>query len=127
MGSVVDHRITRVECKRMKDSIANYKLSYHFDIPKKRIEDKVLKIDYKFFIYYREDVGEIVVEGGLSYKDSPKVLKELEKKWNQNTGAQKKIYNAIYRNAVTMVMDLSRHVGLPPPTLLPEINPGEVS
>jgi hypothetical protein len=122
MGNVVDHRIKRVECKRKKDEkITNYKLSYFFDMPRMEIESKVLKIDYVFTIFYKEDIGEVVVEGSLGYKDTPTALKEVEADWKNSTEVQTKIYNVIIRNAITLVMDLVRHVGLPPPILIPKI------
>ena len=127
MGRFVDHNISRVECKRMSDDAADYKLSYNFDITNREIENKVLKIDYVFTIAHKEDVGQIVIEGSIGYKDGPKTLKDVNKNWEKNLDFQKRLYNLIFRNAVTMVMDISRHLGLPSPIFFPEINPGNLS
>jgi hypothetical protein len=127
MGTIVNHRITRVECKREKEEIKNYALSYNIDIQKKKIENKVLKMDYAFTILYREGMGGITVEGSLSYKDTLKALKEADKKWSENTELQRRVYNVIFRNSIIMVMDMARHVGLPSPIPLPDLQPADFS
>jgi hypothetical protein len=124
MGRIVNHVVKSLECRRQKEEISNYKLSYNFEVQNRRIEDKILKIDYVFTISYNEEVGEIIVVGSLGYKDTSKLLKTIDGNWEQKIDVQKRIYNVIYRNALFMVMDLSRHLGLPPPVFLPEITPG---
>jgi hypothetical protein len=127
LGSFVDHDVSRVECKRLASEISDYRLSYNFDITKREIENKVLKINYVFTIEYKEEVGQIVIEGSIGYKDGPKTLKDLNKNWDKNIDFQKRLYNLIFRNGVTMMMDISRHLGLPSPIFFPEINPGNLS
>ena len=126
MGQFADHTIRRVECKRTADEISDLRLSYNFDISKKEIVNKAFNIEYIFTIEYKEDMGLVVVEGALSYNDTPKVLKDLSKNWNENTVFQRRLYNLIFRNAVTMVMDISRHLGLPAPIFYPEIQPEQI-
>jgi hypothetical protein len=123
MGTILDHGVTRVVCTRLSDEVTNYKLGYHIDIRNRKIENKVLKLNYVFKANYREKIGEIIVEGNIAYKDSLKVLKDLEKNWSEKTELHHWIYNIIFRNAVIMVMDLSRHLGLPPPMNIPELKP----
>ncbi len=127
MGKIVDHSVTRVECKRLIEDIADYQLSYQFNIKERKIEGKVLKVTYIFTLTYREGIGDAVIEGSLSYKDSPKNLKNLNKKWGEDRELERKIYNLIFRNSITMIMDLTRHLGLPPPIFLPKIEPGETT
>jgi hypothetical protein len=124
MGSFIDHNVGRVECKRMIEDVSEYRLSYDFDITKKEIENKVLRIEYLFTIDYKEEVGQIVIEGSIGYKDVVKTLKDINKNWDKNIDFQKRLYNLIFRNGVTMMMDLSRHLGLPAPIYFPEINTG---
>ena len=126
MGRFTDHTVRRVECKRSVDEISDFRLSYNFNITKKEIENKVFNIEYTFTIEYKEDVGLVVVEGALSYKDTPKALKDLSKNWDENTVFQQRLFNLIFRNAVTMVMDLSRHLDLPAPIFFPEIRPDQL-
>ncbi len=126
MGQFDDHTIRRVECKRTVDEISDFRLSYNFDITKKEIVNKSFNIEYTFTIEYKEGVGLVVVEGALSYNDTPKVLKDLSKNWDGNTDFQRRLYNLIFRNAVTMILDLSRHLGLPAPIFFPEIQPEQV-
>ena len=126
MGRFTDHTVRRVECKRTVDEISDFRLSYNFNITKKEIENKVFNIEYTFTIEYKEDVGLVVVEGALSYKDTPKALKDLSKNWDENTVFQQRLFNLIFRNAVTMVMDLSRHLDLPAPIFFPEIRPDQL-
>ena len=121
MAKMVDHWLNRVECKRMVTDFKKYKISYDFKFPKWKIEDKTLKAEYVFKVTFAEGVGEIVVEGGFEYKDTPKVLKELEKQSDTSKELQQDFYNLIFRNAIMIVMDLSRHLGLPSPVKLPYI------
>ncbi len=123
MGQFIDHTVGRVECKRMISDISDYKLSYDFNITKREVENKVLKIEYVFTINYAEEVGHIVIEGSIGYKDTAKTLKDVNKTWDKNIDFQKRLYNLILRNGVTMILDLSRHLGLPAPIFFPEIDP----
>jgi hypothetical protein len=127
MGSVVEHKIKRIDCKRLKDEITKYGLTYNFEVPNKEVVNKILKIDYVFNIYYKEGVGEVTVEGSLGYKDTQKVLKDAEEKFEENVELQQRIYNVIFRNAITLVLDLTRHLGLPAPVFLPEIKPDQLT
>jgi|GEM_PF-5255809 len=126
MGRFTDHTVRRVECKRTVEEISDFRLNYNFDVSKREVVNKALNIEYTFTIEYKEGVGLVVVEGAISYTDTPKVLKDLGKKWDGNTAFQGRLYNLIFRNAVTMVMDLSRHLGLPAPIFFPEISPEQV-
>lgn len=123
MGEIAEHIVRRVECKRNSEIESNYRLSYHIDIPKRAIEKKVLRLDYVFTLNYVEALGDITVEGTIIYKDSPKNLKNLDEKWKDALDVQHKLYNIIFRNSVVMVMDMARHVGLPPPIKIPVLNP----
>jgi hypothetical protein len=127
MGSIVEHKIKRIDCKRLKDEITKYGLTYNFDIPKKEVIDKILKLDYIFNIYYKEGIGEVTVEGSLGYKDTLKVLKDAEQNFEKNAELQQRIYNVIFKNAITLVLDLTRHLGLPSPVFLPEIKPEQLA
>lgn len=124
-GRITDHRIRRVECRRDAEEIDDYRLSYHIDITKKEIVDKALRIAYAFSVTYGEGVGAVYVEGELSYKDTPKALRDVEKKWDEQRELQSRVYNVIFRNSVIMVMDMARHVGLPSPVPLPRLQPGD--
>jgi hypothetical protein len=110
----------------MANEISDYRLSYNFDITKREIENKILKISYVFTIEYKEEVGQILIEGSIGYKDGQKTLKDLNKNWEKNIDFQKRLYNLIFRNGVTLMMDVSRHLELPSPIFFPEINPGNV-
>jgi len=121
MGRVVEHRIKRVECRREAEDFDRYTLSYHIEISSRRVEGKVLKLAYGFHAYYKDEVGEVTVEGELSYEDTAKALKDIDKSWEKNLELQQRIYNLILRSSITLVMDLTRHVGLPPPIAMPEL------
>ncbi len=123
MGEIAEHTVNRVECKRTGEITSDYRLSYHIDIPKRTVEKKALKLDYVFSLRYVEDLGVVTVEGTIIYKDSPKNLKNLDENWKDMVDIQHRLYNIIFRNSVVMVMDMARHVGLPPPIKIPVLNP----
>jgi hypothetical protein len=123
MGSIENHSVKRVEVKRTVNEYTRYKLSYNFDIVNRKIEKKLLNVDYLFSVDYVENIGRIEVEGTVSYKDTAKALKDLDGNWDKDVPARKMIYNNILRNGLSMVLDLTRHLGLPPPILIPEIRP----
>ncbi len=127
MGEVVEHTLSRVECKRKAEDITNYGLSYNIDIPRREIKKKLLHMGYVFHLIYSEDIGEIIVEGDISYKDTQKALKDIEKNWDTNMELRNRVFNIIFRNSVVMVMDIARHVGLPPPINIPKLTTDEVS
>lgn len=122
MGNVIAHEMRNIECRRLSEITGPYKLSYNIETPFKEIVDKVLHIDYRFTILYREGFGEIIVEGRISYKDTLGVLKKLHTQWDDHKEVQTSIYNLIIRNSISIVFDLSRHLGLPPPIHVPKLN-----
>jgi hypothetical protein len=130
---IVGHRVDSVECRRDKahEVIESYRTNYDINIKDRKIglvkrggeENKVLQIGYVFTISFLEGIGDIIVKGEIDYLDNLKKLKEINKNWDENREVQTRILNFIFANTIPMVMDISKHVGLPPPIALPRVRP----
>lgn len=125
---IVGFRIDRVECKRnvKPEEIRRYRVGYNIDIKKREMVKKknpVLRISYEFLISYLEDIGHIRVSGVLDYSEDVKKLKEIDKKWREMKDIQAMVFNSIFASTIPIVMDISRHLALPSPVLLPTIKP----
>jgi hypothetical protein len=128
---IVGFRIDRVECKRnvKPEEIKQYRVGYNIDIKKREIikkKNSVLRISYEFLISYFEDIGHIRVSGALHYSEDVKKLKEIDKKWGEMKDIQAMVFNSIFASAIPIVMDISRHLALPSPVLLPTIKPEDL-
>lgn len=125
----VGHRIDSVTCERNKDpeEIKEYTRGYDFNIEGRELKSinvgkrkmKVLRIGYSLTINYAEDIGAIRIKGSIEYEDTPKRLKEIESGWDEEADLQTMVFNSIFSTAIPLVMDISRHVGLPSPIPIP--------
>jgi len=83
----------------------------------------VLRVKFTFTTKYEPDVGDIVVEGSILWRDhdAKKVLKmwEDEKKLESKAGLE--ILNTIFRKCLAKAVVLAEDVRLPPPVQFPMV------
>jgi len=132
----VGHRIDSVSLERGKspEDISEFSRNYDFNIEERKLEStsignkklKVLRICYSFSINYTEDVGAIRIKGAIDYEGTEKRLKELDSNWDKEADFQTTVFNFIFANAIPLILDLSRHIGLPSPVPLPILTRDDV-
>ncbi|MFQ6135652.1 MAG: hypothetical protein ACE5PM_00530 [Candidatus Hydrothermarchaeales archaeon] len=126
---ITRYRVDSVECKRNipPDKIEEYRLDYNIQLGERKINEKerVLEIPYSFTISYLEGIGHIRVDGEIYYSDTLKKLKDIDENWNEKKKIQKQVVNTIFRNILAMIFDISKHMGLPSPVVLPSFGPEE--
>lgn len=87
----------------------------------------VIRAEFKFEAKYEPEVGEIVIEGSLLWRDhdAKKVLRlwEDDKKVEAKAGVG--ILNAIFRRCLSKAIVLAEDVRLPPPVQFPIVKAGE--
>jgi len=81
----------------------------------------LLNVRFSYKTVYEPDVGEIMIEGHVLYKDNDS--KKIMKKWEEKKEIDKKlaieVLNTIFRKCLTQAIDLSLELRLPPPIQFP--------
>ncbi len=89
----------------------------------------VALIKFSFKSQYGENSGKIEIEGELYYMDDEKVLDQLEKEWKadkeiKNDNIRIPLMNRVLETAFLKAVIFSEQVKLPPPIMMPRIEPG---
>jgi len=86
---------------------------------------KALKINFDFLINYDPKIAEIKMSGTLMYVGSD--IKSIQTKWKKNKTLPKnpdmEIKNFLFRKCLTLGLNLSESLQLPPPLFFPRIVP----
>lgn len=91
-------------------------------------EETHLEINFVFTSKYQPQIGEIKIEGVLTYRDEPQKLDQALEKWKnsdqQNLPEEmaENVHNTIFSNCVVEATILSKQVQLPPPMPAPQIS-----
>ncbi len=121
------YTIESLECKRTiePEKIEKYKLDYKIDYGDRKLikKKKLLEVKFTFIISYLKDIGSIKVQGKVYFSDTLKNLKEIDKNWGNDKEIQRQAINTLFKNIIAMVFDTTRHMGLPPPAVLPQFSP----
>jgi len=87
----------------------------------------ILRVKFRFEAKYEPDVGEIVMDGSLLWRDgdAKKALKlwEEEKKMESKSGVE--VINTIFRRCLAKAVVLAEDVRLPPPVQFPMVRATE--
>ncbi len=86
-------------------------------------KEKLLKVEFTFNIFYLKNIGSIKVQGKIYFSDTIKKLNEIDKNWGNDKEIQRQAINTIFKNIIAMVFDTTKHMGLPPPAVLPQFSP----
>ena len=82
---------------------------------------KVASIEFKFTTEYKPGIGKVEVEGEILYYD--KKIKDIIKSWNKNkklpTNVDIEVKNFLFRKCLTLGINLSQELQLPPPLMFP--------
>ncbi len=123
------YTIESLECKRTiePEKIERYQLDYKIDYGDRKLikKEKLLEVEFTFIISYLKNIGSIKVQGKVYFSDTLKNLKEIDKNWGNDKEIQRQAINTIFKNIIAMVFDTTRHMGLPPPAMLPQFSPEE--
>ena len=86
---------------------------------------KPLDVNFEFTTKYEPDVGEIKIVGNVFYIG--KGMKKILKNWGKNKKISKEfeieIKNFLFRKCLTIGLNLSENMQLPPPIMFPAIIP----
>ncbi|MFH1630811.1 MAG: hypothetical protein ABIA21_01130 [Candidatus Aenigmatarchaeota archaeon] len=81
----------------------------------------VILIKFSYKTNYEPDIGEILIEGHVLYKDPD--AKKFLKKWEDKKEIDKRmaveVLNGVFRKCLTRAIDLSLELRLPPPIQFP--------
>ncbi len=121
------YTIESLECKRTiePEKIERYRLDYKIDYGDRKLikKEKLLEVKFTFNIFYLKDIGSIKVQGKIYFSDTIKKLNEIDKNWGNDKEIQRQAINTLFKNIIAMVFDTTRHMGLPPPAVLPQFSP----
>ncbi|MBS3143646.1 hypothetical protein J4446_02095 [Candidatus Woesearchaeota archaeon] len=88
-----------------------------------------LKLSFDFTVNYEPNIGNIKMNGNLTYMDKPEELKKLEDQWKKEkklpVGVTSLVANTILTKANIKALMLSQEVNLPPQIHLPKVTPRE--
>ena len=91
----------------------------------------VLKLFFDFTVNYEPNIGNIQMNGNLTYMDKEEELKKLEDQWKKEktlpTGITSLVANTILTKANIKALILSQEVNLPPQIHLPKVTPKEAA
>src|SRR3989344_6240315 len=86
-----------------------------------------LKLSFDFTVNYEPNIGNIQMNGNLTYMDKPEELKKLEDQWKKEkklpVGVTSLVANTILTKANIKALMLSQEVNLPPQIHLPKVTP----
>jgi hypothetical protein len=88
-------------------------------------KQKPLNLEFEFVTKYEPDVGEIKILGNVFYvgKDMKDTLKTWKKEKRLSKGVDIEVKNFLFRKCLTIGMNLSENMQLPPPLIFPRIVP----
>jgi hypothetical protein len=88
-------------------------------------KQKPLNVEFEFVTKYEPDVGEIKVLGNVFYVG--KKMKDVLKTWKKEKILSKdvdiEVKNFLFRKCLTIGMNLSENMQLPPPLIFPRVVP----
>ena len=88
-------------------------------------KDKPLNIEFEFLTRYEPKIGEIKIMGNVFYMG--KKMKDMQKMWEKQKKLPKEvdmeIKNFLFRKCLTMGLNLSENMQLPPPLIFPRVVP----
>ena len=93
-------------------------------------KQNVLKFEFEFNANYEpksgDKVASIILNGGLTYLDTPEKITEVEKGWKKNKKIPKEIMtpvlNSILSKCNIEALVLAKEINLPPPIPMPKVN-----
>ena len=90
--------------------------------------EKPLNIEFEFLTKYEPKVGEIKIIGNIFYigKDMKKILEVWGKDKKISKELEVEIKNFLFRKCLTIGVNLSENMQLPPPLMFPTIIPKKI-
>ena len=88
-------------------------------------KQKPLNVEFDFTTKYEPDVGEIRILGNVFYvgKDMEKTLKAWKKEKTLSKEVDIEVKNFLFRKCLSIGMNLSENMQLPPPLIFPRVVP----
>ena len=91
-------------------------------------KNKPLNIEFKFHTRYEPNIGEIKIMGNVFYVG--KKMKNIMKMWEKEKKLPKEvdmeIKNFLFRKCLSIGLNLSENMQLPPPLIFPRVVPKKV-
>lgn len=90
-------------------------------------KEPALVIGFEFTTTYSPDVGHIKINGELVYSsaNNKKIVKEWKKNKKLPTDVDIDVKNFLFRRCLTLGIDLSENLQLPPPLVFPVVVPNK--
>ncbi len=89
----------------------------------------VLKLSFDFTVNYEPNIGNVKMNGNLTYLDKEEELTKLDNQWKKEKklpmGITSLVANTILTKANIKALMLSQEVNLPPQIHLPKVTPAE--
>ena len=91
-------------------------------------KQKPLNVEFEFVTKYEPKVGEIKIAGNVFYVG--KMMKDILKNWKKEKKLIKEVdievKNFLFRKCLTIGIDLSENMQLPPPLMFPVVAPKNI-
>ena len=88
-------------------------------------KDKPLNVEFEFLIRYEPNIGKIKIMGNILYVG--KKMKNIVKTWEKEKKIPKEvdmeIKNFLFRKCLSIGLNLSENMQLPPPLIFPRVVP----
>ena len=135
---IVSFVFDKVSAEKTGKIAGNVNINHNFNI--KHVEKTtinlqgkkpVLKLFFDFVVSYEPNIGNVQMNGNLTYLEKEEDLKKLEEQWNKEktlpTGISSMVANTILTKANIKALMLSQEVNLPPQIHLPKVTPKEMA
>ena len=133
---IVNFTFDKISAEKVGNMAGNININHNFDIKdiqKTQIafqgSKPALKILFSFNVSYEPKIGNIEMNGHITYYEKEDELKKIEDQWKKekklSTGMTTLIANTILLKANIKALMLSQEVNLPPQIQLPKIKPSE--
>lgn len=133
---IVSFVFDKISAEKIGKITGNVNINHNFNI--KHVEKTeinlqgkkpVLKLSFDFNVSYEPNIGNIKMDGNLTYLDKEEELTKLADQWKKEKklpmGITSLVANTILTRANIKALMLSQEVNLPPQIQLPKVTPKE--
>jgi len=89
-------------------------------------EQGALKFNFEFTAKYEPEIGDITLNGALTFLEKEEKAKEIEEQWKKDKKIPKEVMSSVLNTILSrcnvQALLLAREVNLPPPIMLPKVN-----
>ncbi|MBU1197191.1 hypothetical protein KJ765_01630 [Candidatus Micrarchaeota archaeon] len=112
-------KIFKAAVEKFSDATKVQGLDVNIHVSKMEIKDKMLFVDYDYFLEYRQKLARITISGQIFYQGEEKRLKEIKESWEKTKRLEpafsEEILNSVAHTGMVVGTLLSFSVGIPAP------------